>query len=586
MPARASGPPGNRNVGGSPEAGLGAYEELWQTCGTVKSSDANFSYPPFHPQRSDLPLSFTAGDFRAAFPEEGQYIEFKRGAGSKPLQQTVVAFSNADGGVIVIGVDDDGSIVGKALDAGTSDAIHQAMQWVHDPGRYSLHQFHVDGTSVVALAVARREEGFAQQSNGIVRVRKGTMDQPLFGMELQQLVNRRTAHRYERTRTRLDVTEVDPGLLDGFRRAFSWSPEGTAERLEEEGYSDGGELTVAGALYLVPDPREALGKAFVEVLRYDGDESIDYDLRLEFAGPLGEQLESASERILELLGTEMVILGVRRHELPRIPPVVLREVLANALAHRSYELDKTPVRVEIRPSMIQVISPGGLPEPVTVENIRETTAPRNIAVITALRRFGLAEDAGRGIDVIQDTLEEEMLDPPVIEDRGHSVAVTLSLHSVVAPEERAWVAELEHRGTLNGRDRLLLVHAARGEKLTNSRAREILQSDSVEAREALTRLRDLGLLNQEGQRGGANYRLEESLSPPAGLRMDRLRLLDLVEELARQGPLRNADVRSATGLDRIEARALLAELVVQGRLIQVGERRGTRYLVPEADAAN
>jgi ATP-dependent DNA helicase RecG len=146
---------------------------------------------------------------------------------------------------------------------------------------------------------------------------------------------------------------------------------------------------------------------------------------------------------MDELGTGLVVVGVRRYELPRLPEVVVREAVANALAHRSYEINRTPVRIEIRPSVVRVVSPGGLPEPVTVQNMREASAPRNVAVIRALRRFGLAEDAGRGIDVMQDVMQEEMLDPPRFGDHGQEVVVDLPIRSAVAPVERAWIRSLK-----------------------------------------------------------------------------------------------------------------------------------------------
>jgi ATP-dependent DNA helicase RecG len=158
------------------------------------------------------------------------------------------------------------------------------------------------------------------------------------------------------------------------------------------------------------------------------------------------------------------------------------------------------------------------------------------------------------------------------------VKVELPLRSPVAPVERAWMRELEHRGTLNGGDRIVLVYAARGEILTNGRVREILGTDAEKsARETLRRLRDEGFLEQRGVRGGATYRLSGSLKPPAGLRLSREELEDVVAGLAGQGPITNRDVRAATGLDRAEALALLDRLVRAGRLRRSGERRGTRY---------
>jgi ATP-dependent DNA helicase RecG len=219
---------------------------------------------------------------------------------------------------------------------------------------------------------------------------------------------------------------------------------------------------------------------------------------------------------------------------------------------------------------------------VTVENIREANAARNLTTIRILRQLGLAEDAGRGVDLMQDAMAEEMLDPPRFHDNGHEVLVELPIRSVVSPAERAWLRELEQRGTLTGPDRLVLVHAARGEVLTNARVREILGPgvDSAGAREALKRLRDEHLLEQRGQRGGASYRLVGTLKPPAGLRLSAEELDDVVARLAGEAPISNRDVRAATGLERAEALAILDRLVTAGRLRRTGERRGTKYHAP------
>ena len=392
------------------------------------------------------------------------------------------------------------------------------------------------------------------------------------------MVNERSTTRFEITSTQLDLADAEEGLVRDFRDAFGWGDEYIVDRLSEWGYANDGRLSIAGALYLVSAPDRALGKTFVEYLRFADEETVDYELRREIRGPLPLQLQRALETVLDDLGTELVVLGVRRYELPRIPPVVLREAMANAIAHRSYELDRTPIRVEMRPSSVRIISPGGLPEPVTVDNIRETTAPRNLAVIAALRRYGLAEDAGRGINVMQDTMRDEMLDPPVIEDLGHSVSVTLPVRSAVAPIERAWVRELERRGTLAGSDRLVLVHAARGEALTNAKVREIVGTDDATAREILHRLRDENFLEQRGRHGGASYHLVGDLAPPAGLRLGPEDLAEFVVTMATRGKISNADVRKETGLERGEALALLGHLVDEGRLERIGERRGTRYV--------
>lgn len=542
------------------------------------------AYPLFHPEsRRPIPLALSLADFRAAFPGESEFVEFKRGTSQEELQSTAVAFSNADGGVILIGVRDDGSIAARALDAGTQDDIHRAMQAARDVGRYALFQLDVDGKPVCVVAVARRREGFAQTSGGVVRVRRGTRDDPLFGGELVRFANERSITRYETTSVDTPLADASPQLRREIGRALGLS-RSTGERLAAADLADGDRLTVAGALYLLADPAATLGKVYVEVLRYPDDKTVDYDRRDEIRGPLHHVLQRTVSRIADELGTELVVLGTRRYELPRLPEVVVREAVANALAHRSYEAAGTPVRVELRPSMAVVRSPGGLPEPVTVENMRETNASRNAAVIRVLRRLGLAEDVGRGVDVMQDTMAAEMLDPPRFQDHGHEVVVELPIRSAVAPQERAWVHELERRGDLRGSERIVLVHAARGDTLTNRRVRELIAVDAHGARDVLHRLRDQGFLEQQGQRGGASYRLSGSLRPPAGLRLSTSELADLVLETAQQGSITNSDVRAATGLDRAEALALLTRLVEEGRLIRTGERRGAKYSRPERSA--
>lgn len=199
-------------------------------------------------------------------------------------------------------------MVGRELDSGTTDSLHQIMRDVHDPGRYSLHRVSVGGRAIIAVSVARRREGFSQMSSGIVRIRKGTRDEPLFGSELQHFINQRSSIRYELTQTKIPAESASPDLLIGFSEAFGWDTDNAQERLEEHGYAAERHLTVAGVLYLTEDPGETLGKAHVELLRYREDDSVDYDLRIEIKGPLPHQLQSSVQRILDELGTELVVL--------------------------------------------------------------------------------------------------------------------------------------------------------------------------------------------------------------------------------------------------------------------------------------
>lgn len=539
------------------------------------------AYPLFHESGPrDLPMTMLAEEFAAHFSAEGDVVEFKQGVSDAKIKEAVAAFSNSEGGVLLIGVTDSGEVVGTNTDGDAVARIHRIVAGVRSPGRYEVRPLLVGDTSILVLSVARRREGFAQMADGRVLVRRGAMNAPLFDAELARFISGRALARFESTPVELSLDQADPALIEKTRQAYCWSPGHLPERLAEAGLLDAGvadaHLTVAGALYLLPRPRDVLGKAYIEVFRYR-DESEIYDRRFEIDGPATEQVERATSELLDELGADVVVLGVRRHELPRIPEPVLREAIANAVAHRTYEASGQPVRVEIRPDRVVITSPGGLPEPVTLANMREQNAARNIDVIKTLRRFRLAEDAGRGVDVMEDTMEAALLEKPEFDTDGSHVVVVLRLGSTVTPQERAWIAEIEQRGRILPKDRVLLLHAARGDLLTNASARNLLGVDSVHARSALHRLRDLGYLVQRGQRGGALYVLARDLGPPAGLSLDQEELQRVVLAMAAEGRVTNEAVRARTGLDRARVLALLGALVDAGALVRHGSRRGTYY---------
>jgi ATP-dependent DNA helicase RecG len=527
-----------------------------------------------------LRSSYKPSEFSRLTGRESDVVEKKSGLGQRAIQEALVAMSNSQGGVIFVGVQDDGTVVGRRHEQGVDDRIHEAALAVQNVGRYRITQVEVGDKPVVAIEVQRRVEGFAQTSDGRILVRRGGRNTALFGADLTRFVNERALRRFELTDTGLDASAMAQEFLNEVQSVFRWSDGSLTQRLQERGLltSDTSNLTVAGALFLT-DPGSSLSqnKAVVEVRRYP-EGAAEYDRREEFGGPLHHQVADATRFLVEELGSDLIVTGLYRHELPRLPEVVVREAIANAVAHRSYEQQGTPIIVELKAEEVVVTSPGGLPEPVTIENLRQAQSARNQAVIDVLRRFRLAEDAGRGIDVMQDSMEEALLDPPSFDDLGHAVRATLPLRGPITPQERAWVADLERQGHIRGTDRLLLVHAARGERLTNAQARNILAVDRVEARAALHRLRDAGLLQQQGARGGATYSLVEEVAPPAAFRMSPKELERLVVREARSRPLTNEIVREITGLERSEALSLLKRLVQQGRLRRTGQRRGTKYL--------
>lgn len=547
---------------------------------------------------------YSADEFRSLIDRETDRIELKTGLGGKPLQEVFVAFSNTDGGLVFIGVDDQRQVVGRSLDQTADEKIHQAAAVdAHNVGRYRVRQITVGKLPVVAVQVSRSEDGFAQTSDGRILVRRGPRNQPLIGDDVWRLASSRTLRRFERSPAGVRRGQVDDELLRRVCAVYDWDPAvaDLDDRLRERGLlRDDDELTVAGALVLT-DPAQTLNtsKLVVEIRWYDSA-GPDFRRRMTIGGPLPEQVRTAAQLVIDELGSDLVVAGVHRRDLPRLPFVVVREAIANAVVHRSYERDQSAILIEIRPHQVVVTSPGPLPESVTVATMRHAQAARNPSVIAVLRQFGLTEDAGRGVDVMQDVMRDEMLDPPVFDEPGEFVRVTLPIKGPITPEERAWLKDLEEGGTLEPAERLLLVHAARrhrvrrlerrGEKLfmggesttarrlTNAEARKVTGLDREEARAVLKRLRDQGFLTQHGQRGGAYYLLNRALIRGAAHGMTNEEIEQLVLDAAKQHAIRNEDVRRLTGLDSTAAGSMLGRLTERGLLERRGEKRGTEYV--------
>ncbi|MHB1613829.1 MAG: ATP-binding protein [Actinomycetes bacterium] len=530
----------------------------------------------------DLRSSYTSAEFADVIAREDDRVELKSGVRGKALQEALVALSNAAGGVIFLGVNDDRTLRRVDLAQGVEDSIRDAAHEAHDVGRIEIRSLRVGRTPLVAVVVHARHEGFAQTSDGRVLVRQGARNRALIGSDLAHWLSTRAAYRYEATATTLRVTDADPDALSEVCARHGWDPQDPhlpghlRDRLLA---TPDGFLTIAGALALT-DPTRSLAdpKYVIDVRGYENEHAATYVRRDVITGPVFDQVRRALALILRDLGEDNVVLRVYRHELQRLPAAAVREVLANAVAHRSYEASGTAVVVEIRPHRVVVRSPGPLPSGVTVARLRQAQKARNPALIDVLRRFDLAEDSGRGIDLIEDEMRAAFLRNPTFEDDGESVTVTLPRDAYLTPRERAWIEELERDGTLAGPERALLVTAARGETLTNARARTITQVDSTDARRALRRLRDRGLLIQHGSRGGATYTLGNVEPPPSAVPPPDPEEVVLASAATRR--VTNALVRETTGLDRAVAGALLRRLVDEGRLVQHGQRRGTYYTLP------
>ena len=232
-------------------------------------AETSLAYPLFHPRcRRPRPSSLTASEFKREFKQHGPshesaFVEFKEGFSSEKIGAAVVAFSNADGGVVLIGVRDDATVKGAGLSGEREAWLHQTVANLHDPGTYEVSELHVDDRCIVALSVHRREEGVAQTADGRVLARRGASNMPLVGRDLSELMAHRSLKRFERTATDVSRAVAESELLNALAEAWGWGHGNVDARLREQGFAtDDRRLTVAGVLYRTPEPKRVLDKAF------------------------------------------------------------------------------------------------------------------------------------------------------------------------------------------------------------------------------------------------------------------------------------------------------------------------------------
>jgi len=271
------------------------------------------------------------------------------------------------------------------------------------------------------------------------------------------------------------------------------------------------------------------------------------------------------------------VAGSRRETLPAYPPTVVREAVVNALAHRDYGLAGATVDVTVWDDRVEIMSPGGLPGHITVDNMRSEHYSRNPRIMRVLKTLGYVEEYGEGVDRMFREMEARLMEPPMFEATTVSVTVTLRNRVLVDVDDQVWLTELG-ASDLTRDDARVLVAARRQGATTPRSLRASFPEADVDA--TLTRLVAGGLLRRIGNRGGSRYVLSDATitragtGPPADQQIHRQTLLDHVR---RRGSLSSAEGAALLERDLPYARALLNELVEIGLVRAEGRTRARRY---------
>jgi len=326
-------------------------------------------------------------------------------------------------------------------------------------------------------------------------------------------------------------------------------------------------------------------------LRMRGD--TDYTDRVDGTDALPVGLHRLLDRILADNPLQTVAQGLFHFEYRTYPEIALREVLLNALCHADFRL-ASPIMVKQYRGHIEITNPGGFIGGITPDNILHHAAvPRNPCLVDALVRLRLVNRSNLGIPRIFASLLVEGKEPPLIEEVGESVRLTLRASDLSAPF-RAFVAEEGKRGIDLSVDQLLILQRLlRHPEIDTQEAARLCQRPGGQVREVLSAMeRDLGYL-ERGGRGRATYwtlrpELHRRLGAPGladrNRRLDweaaKTRVLSVLRHRASRGEpgLSNTEIRQITLLDRGQVKRLMTELAQEQVVILQGRGRGAVWL--------
>ena len=313
--------------------------------------------------------------------EDGKH-QFKANIrNAQSLSGELVAFSNSGGGFIFIGVSDDGTISGLS-----TDDIRRLNLLVADVSTNNIRPpINLISENVATpqglVMIITVLDGISKpymDNDGAIWVKSGANKRKVTAREEIQRMFQIAGliHGDEIPANGLTITDMDIDYFKDFfekRKGESVDEQNISlpQLLENMNLMKGGTLNVSGALLFANNPSFRLPIFIVKAIAYPGRviDDTNYIDSKDITGKLADIFQQSMSFVLRNIQHEQEQQGVNAPGVPEIPRIVFEELIANALIHRDYFVS-APVRIFIFADRIEIISPGCLPNNLTVENIK------------------------------------------------------------------------------------------------------------------------------------------------------------------------------------------------------------------------
>ncbi|OZG57514.1 transcriptional regulator [Bifidobacterium tissieri] len=437
---------------------------------------------------------------------EDLYTEFKRDwvQGAK---RTAVAFANTDGGIIWLGVDDDGHVCGVP-DA--DESMRQATQAISDGIRPDLMPFiSVDsedreGATVVAVHVGRgSNRPYYLADKGIrsagVYVRSGAASIPASESAIVDMIRTTAGNSYE-SAVSLEQSltfHSTENAFHGAGLAFTTASMRTLGMVNADG-------VFTNLAWLLSDQCTVSIKA-AEFSESSKETFLD---RQEFSGSLLDQIDQVAAFVNRRNRVISRVEGLKRVDEYAYAPLTLREALLNMIIHRDYALS-APSLVSVFPNRMEFLNPGGLPDTLTRSDMfNGISCQRNPKLANVFYRLHLVEAYGTGIRrILADYADADT--QPEFNISDHVFRLVLPRKRL--PDEDMHSAQSHSAPAVsqpaNDREKKVLDYIAEHDAVTRAEVQSLINVSQATAAKLLRSLIKRGLLVREGSGPSTRYRL-------------------------------------------------------------------------------
>lgn len=525
--------------------------------------------------------------------------------GDEELVEAVVAFANTDGGDLYLGVEDDGEITG--LHAKHKDVTQLAALIANrtiPPISVKTELIEYD-EKILKISVSKKTSIVATSSGKMLRRRikaDGTPENiPMYPYEIANRLSSLSLLDFSAQpvpeATIEDLDSVERERLRNIIRAFRG--EQNLLELNDSELDSALQLvtiingesvpTLTGMLLI--GKRDSLktlvptAESAIQIMQ-----GTDVKVNESYTLPLLASFEKISGYVDSWNREEEMEVGLFRMSIPDIDKRAFRESLVNAFCHRDYSM-LGRVRVQLDDEGMTISNPGGFIEGVSINNLLYAEPHgRNPVLADALKRIGLAERTGRGIDRIY---EGSLLFGRLLPDYSESTERLVKLFIPKSLPDKAFVKMITEEQKKTGHSLsihcLLVLNSLKtNHRVTVVEIADEINSDSTRVKVAVESLVEMGLVEAKGTGRGRYYMLSSSVYKKGDnvvgyvrqTDIDKLRYEELIIKLAKeQGFVTRGNVAELLNLSPPQAYRIILKLKDKGLLELQGIGKQARYVL-------